>query len=532
MRKTTTLISLVIWIFAYSLIAKQDEAYISETYFVQPTTSISELHSKFNDILSKVNTNTYSIAVYSLDKDHYYYERNANMPLTPASLTKLFSTFNTINTLGADFQYQTKAYIDGIIKNDTLFGSIIIKGSGDPIISTNDLEQLADKIKNYGIKYVKGDLITDGRVFDSEFHRIKYSGDADIVEPTPPISGLSLERNTVTVLVTAGRVGEKTRVQCFPSSDYFRINNQSTIRAVKSRKRKTTKSKKHSSLYKENYINYVGDELRKKPSNSPISIYSKESNEDYQTINVSGSINPNSSYSYQVFINNPNKAFAGALYRRLIASNMKFSGKFRNVTNNELILYNNLIQIAQADRNIWDIISLTNKNSDNYLAENLYKLYSNKIARDSKHKFSELKDTISKHLYLECNECLLNDGSGLSRRNLVTSKTIINLLKGAYHSSYSNSFFNALSIGGVDGTLRRRFRSGASYGNIKAKTGTLRNVSGLAGIVKTLDGENLLFAFIFNGNDVGNYKYIENQLADHLANFQIIQIKPSNEINK
>lgn len=520
MKKTKTYLSLLVLFFAINTIAKQDDKYLEETFFVQPTTSLSELHRKFDDILSKANTKNYSVAVYSLDKEHFYYERNANVTLTPASVTKLFTTFNTVNTMGWDFKYQTKVFIEGVIKNDTLFGSLVIKGSGDPLFSTNDLEQLADQIRNYGIKVITGNLIADARVFDNVFHRIKYSGDADVVEPTPPIAGLSIEKNTVTVLVTAGKAGQKTNVQCYPSSEYFRINNNSSVanRVIRSKKTRKSKKQTHNLI---NYENYYGDELRKRTVSSPITISSKESSEPYQTINVNGRLSPGSSYSYQIFINNPNLAFAGALARRLLSSNIKILGKFRQIEKSEVIIYSNLIEIAKVERPIWDVINLTNKNSDNYLAESLYKLYANDIAHKSGKSLFDLKDSISKKLYLDCDECLINDGSGLSRRNLVTTKTIINLLKSAYHSDFRDLYFNSLSIGGIDGTIRKRFRSNSSYNNVKAKTGTLRNVSGLAGYVKSLDGENLVFAFIFNGNDVGNYKYIENQLAEHLASFYI-----------
>jgi D-alanyl-D-alanine carboxypeptidase len=55
--------------------------------------------------------------------------------------------------------------------------------------------------------------------------------------------------------------------------------------------------------------------------------------------------------------------------------------------------------------------------------------------------------------------------------------------------------------------------------NLRAKTGTHKNVSGLCGTVKTLDGENLAFCFIFNGPSVGLYKQVENRLGIILAEF-------------
>ncbi len=520
MKSIKTYLSFIFLFYCNIIFAKQDNKYLDETFYIPPTKSIEELHTKLNDILNKVNTQKYSVSIYSLDRNQYYYEKNSHLPLTPASLTKLFSTFNTINTVGADFKYQTKVFLNGAIKNDTLFGSLLVKGSGDPLFNINDLEQLADQIKNSGIKYITGDIIADGRVFDNVFNRINYSGDADIVEPTPPIAGLSIARNTVTVLVTAGKAGEFTRVQCYPNSDYFKINNHSIVKKILNQRKKKLKIKGKSAALQK-YNNYYGDELRSEAKRSNITINSKQSNDNFQLINVNGVLPPGSTYSYQIFINNPNKAFAGALYKRLLASNVKIKGQFREVHGNELVLYSNLIQLAIKERDIWEVINIMNKESDNYLAESIYKLYANIISQNSNKSISELKDSISKHLYLKCEECLFNDGSGLSRRNLVTSDLLISLLKSAYHSNYKDKFFNSLAIGGIDGTIKKRFRSNTSYNNVRAKTGTLRNASGLAGIVKTLDGENLIFAFIFNGNDIGNYKYIENQLAELLTSFYI-----------
>lgn len=523
---------------SYFLIeSKQEEEFFdNETFFVEKTTSIEDLHSKYNNILNNKNLKNFSVSVYSIDKKHYYYEKNSYMPLTPASLTKLFTTYNTIKTLGDDFKYSTQVYIDGIIRKDTLFGNLIIRGSGDPLININDIEYLAEHIQRIGFKFIKGDIIADGRVFEKEFQRINYSGDADVVEPTPPISGLALERNTVTVLVTSGGSGNNARVQCYPNSDYFKIINNTNIsnsksnkkttkkKAVPSKKQVKPKAKKKAALNEEiNYKNYFGDELRKKrrAARPSISISTRNNPSGFQDIIVSGRISPRSSYSYQYFINNPNICFAATLLKRLQTYKINISGTFRETTDNELIMYDSKIKIAELNRDIWNVISLINKNSDNYLAESLFKLYTKNISDKSSKKLKEIKDSISKHLFINCNECLLNDGSGLSRRNLLTNKSLTNLLINSYNSEFNQKFIDALSIGGVDGTLRKRFRTNNSYNNIKAKTGTLRNASGLAGYATTLDGEKLIFCFMFNGNDVGYYKGLENQLAEILTSFTL-----------
>ena len=76
-----------------------------------------------------------------------------------------------------------------------------------------------------------------------------------------------------------------------------------------------------------------------------------------------------------------------------------------------------------------------------------------------------------------------------------------------------------LSIAGTDGTLRGRMTGTLAENNLHAKTGTHGNVSALAGVVKTLDGEPIAFSFIFNGSNVGVYKQIENQLGILISEF-------------
>jgi len=78
---------------------------------------------------------------------------------------------------------------------------------------------------------------------------------------------------------------------------------------------------------------------------------------------------------------------------------------------------------------------------------------------------------------------------------------------------------SSLSIAGIDGTLSKRMQNTLAMNNLRAKTGTLRNVSSLAGYVNTKNNDTLIFAFIFNGANVGAYKQIENKLGELLSTY-------------
>ncbi len=92
----------------------------------------------------------------------------------------------------------------------------------------------------------------------------------------------------------------------------------------------------------------------------------------------------------------------------------------------------------------------------------------------------------------------LEEGSGLSRSNAVTPAATVQLLRLFRNHPQREAWMASMPVGGVDGTLRNRFRKGPAAGNVRAKTGGLRGVAALAGQVTTAAGEEVLFAIYAN----------------------------------
>lgn len=95
------------------------------------------------------------------------------------------------------------------------------------------------------------------------------------------------------------------------------------------------------------------------------------------------------------------------------------------------------------------------------------------------------------------------DGSGLARQNRVSAATLVRLLRLAVDDEGAKlrAVVTGLPVAGVEGSLRRRFGDDASLvgrGVVRGKTGTLRKVQSLAGMVRTRDGSVLVFAFVVN----------------------------------
>src|SRR5687767_8915224 len=115
----------------------------------------------------------------------------------------------------------------------------------------------------------------------------------------------------------------------------------------------------------------------------------------------------------------------------------------------------------------------------------------------------------------------LDDGSGLSRSDMITAEATVQLLTFMNKHRYADVFRAALPIAGVDGTLRNRMRRTLAENNVRAKTGSLSSAASLGGYVTTAAGEKLAFAIIVNnyGNDVDPRATCIDPIAVLLAAF-------------
>ncbi|MDX9791539.1 MAG: D-alanyl-D-alanine carboxypeptidase/D-alanyl-D-alanine-endopeptidase [Candidatus Kapabacteria bacterium] len=503
--------------------------------FANLTKSIDNVLVKHSKYLNKTN---YGIAVYSINQDKWYYRNKSKSLLTPASTTKLFTTYCILRQTETNPYVSTAVYHDGSISLDgVLTGNLYIRGGGDAMFSTSDLEELADKVKKAGIKKIKGKIIADGTFYDEKTERIVYSGDRDVVQATPPITSLNIDRNTATIIVSAGKGAQAPSVYVTPSSDSYTIINNAKIRNTAG---KSSKRRKGRGSYRidDEIINDIspneefryGDfALAAAGQRSKIRITTKLLSDGKQQFVVSGTINSNSTYTYRHLILNPPLTIAGAFKSRLKAGGITVNEDIDVLSREKGDSLVNIYKfVCDFKRPLNDIINIVNKESDNYLAEILFKMIgaNSGAYHDNAPASRKIIDSIINVDGIECDECKLNDGSGLSRRNLTSVEALVGLLVSAGKFSFYETYKNSMSLASVDGTLKKRFKSTAAESNLRGKTGTLRNVSALAGYVDTMDGEELAFAFVFNGPNIGVYKQIENELGQILSEYYIQEVTP------
>ncbi len=479
---------------------------------------------------SKLYGTSYGIAVYSLEQHKYYYKKNINNLLTPASNTKIFSSLAALFHLGNSHYVTTQIFTDDDnLKDSVINGNLFIVGHGDAMFNVYDLDTLVYKIRDMGIKKVTGNVYGDGTFFDPETDRKIYSGDRDRVMKLPPITALSIEGNEATVEISAdGKPGDYLDVTLIPNSEAFLKKVTAKVRGY-SRKSGFNYDIEPLRLFEEHPDE--NDEILRLGDAAPDYDNSMRRRSCYvrsnllesgkQLFSVSGYLYPNRSYSYRYYIRKPAYAVAGALKNRLILEGVIVEGDADVKPLSEIDSTKKPKFIVQNARPLPDILSTVNKNSNNYLAENIYKMIGaeNGNHEDNAVGTREVIKRMLDSLDIECESCMLNDGSGLSRRNLVTVDAVTKLLIAADSLDFARGFDTTLAIAGIEGTIKRRFGNTIVEGNLLGKTGTLRNVSALSGYAMSLDGEKLVFSFIFNGNYVSRYKDTEEELAHLLTQF-------------
>lgn len=150
-----------------------------------------------------------------------------------------------------------------------------------------------------------------------------------------------------------------------------------------------------------------------------------------------------------------------------------------------------------------EILSGLNKFSNNFIAEQVLRsLGAARFGNASRQRgLSVLEETLKK-IGVAKGHYKLHNGSGLSRHNRLSSAQLTAMLRHALRAPYGEAFTRALSIAGVDGTLQKRFHSSPFRGKLWAKTGTLYQVSALAGFFLIAD-EPYAFAILVNGFKTG-----------------------------
>ena len=162
------------------------------------------------------------------------------------------------------------------------------------------------------------------------------------------------------------------------------------------------------------------------------------------------------------------------------------------------------------------IITVINKDSNNLYAENLFKKLSANYLRDEgswRNSQKIVRFLLNKKVGIKNSSFNIEDGSGLSPFNTISTHGMVKLLEFASKESYFNDFYDSLPIGGKDGTLNKRFKTKPLYLNIRAKTGYIKGVSSLSGYIVGKNNDLYAFSIIVNNHNYSIRDFMERILT-------------------
>lgn len=161
------------------------------------------------------------------------------------------------------------------------------------------------------------------------------------------------------------------------------------------------------------------------------------------------------------------------------------------------------------------LVGLTNRPSDNYLAESIVKGLGARFGNGG--STAAGANVVAQTIAGDGAHPTVVDGSGLSRSDQTSPHDIVRVLNGVRNDAAGAAFRSSLPVAGRTGTLRTRMRGNAAAGRCQAKTGTLSNVSGLAGYCRAASGHDIVFALIMNNVGRGAAHAEQDQFAATLV---------------
>ncbi len=468
----------------------------------------ARLDRSLADVIStRWSKDEWSVLVVSLDDGDTLFAHNADATLEPASNLKLFTTSAALRYLGPDYRFMTYLAAVGKIHDGVLDGDLVIYGTGDPTLShrfydtrTAVWDALADSLRHAGIREIRGDVVGDASYFDDPGFSPGWR-DRDVGYAfAAPASALSFNDNIVTMHITPARkVGDPPELHLYPGADGLAILN----RAVTVARGRARLAVSRSS--------YDGP------------------------IVIRGSIGQNRTGQWRnVPVENPARYAAAVLAESLRQAGIAVHGVARSIGPGEASPITGRrafapsfqdarpvqVLVTQRSPRLQKILEIINQHSDNLYAEMVLRAVGRIVMHDGTARGGAraveamMAGVDSSHRALQ-----MVDGSGLSGLNRTSAATIVGLLRRMASSPNWDNFRATLPEAGQRNGLRRMYRTKAQ-GNLRAKTGTLRNVSALSGYVRASDGELLAFSIISNRvPSTWQAKRIEDRIGARLAAF-------------
>jgi len=406
-----------------------------------------------------------AVVVKPLDGGALAWSANAGKPMNPASTMKLVTTYSALHLLGPAFTFRTEVLSEAPVIGDVLRGDLYVRGGGDPKLVIEDLWLLANRLRGFGIREIRGDLVLDKSLFDPVEHDpAQFDGEegrAYNVGPDP----LLLNFKSIAITFVPDPLAKVVRVVVVP--EVAGLNVPRTVAAVEGG---------------------CGDWRGRLQADIS----------DPMNIHLRG-VYPLACGERAIYLGAlEHTGYFAAVFRALWErQGGVWTGKVREAA----VPSTARLIAAQESPPLAMLIRDINKFSNNVMTQQLFLT----MGATGGEPGNPARGAVAVRGLLAARgidvpELVLENGCGLSRIERISAASLGNVLSDAWKSQWMPELMASLPISGVDGTMKaRNVPPGAAH----MKTGLLEDTRAVAGYVLAASGRRYVVVAIINHPNAG-----------------------------
>ena len=444
----------------------------------------ANLPNDFKNLLDRYNfdESSFGFAIQNLSReDASLVKYNEERLFNTASLVKIFSTFIALRDLGPNYKWQSSFYHNGKIEENSLNGDLIFVGGADASFSISNLEQMVRDLQSNGIKKINGDLILDYSFF-GEMPSIKDFDNNPLRAYNVLPNAISLQSNTINFKFLIEK--NKIIIISDPNLESLSIHNNLRLSNGKCGNWKSRLTASVNQNDKKNSIKFLGG-LSKRCKDKEIDL----------------GVLDHSFYFYEVF------------KQLWIKNGGIFEGGYQKnydeITNKEYLT-------SHSSRPLSELIRDVNKYSLNLMARNLMltTIRENNSLKPTEDMVNIFLNEWLKKEGLSHEGLYVDNGAGLSRNIKISVNQLLLVLQKIYNDPFMPEMIASFPIASIDGTLKNKMKSTKITRNGHFKTGSLKNVVGIAGFFLNEHKDMNAFVFVMNHEDAKNAQPFIRDLLD------------------
>lgn len=414
----------------------------------------------------------WGIEVRGLRSGRILYTRDGDKNMRPASTLKLVTTAAALDALGPEARLRTSLETAGRLDAfGRILGDVFLVGRGDPSLSGRfnegrilaPFEEMADALRAAGVRRIEGRLVGHEGAFAGERRGSDWGWEDLVWSYGAEVSALSFNDNAARLRLLPGeRPGDPALLEAEPWSRHYAVASAATT-APAGTKAELVLTQPAPNQFRISGLIAQGD----KPWEGTVALSDP------------------ARYAARVFTD--------VLETRGIRAMGGDAAEAGPLPPGLRVL------AARESPPLSELLKVVNKESQNLHAEILLRLLGQRAAGSGTVEAGQAAALeFLRRLRIPAGSWGVQDGSGLSRSDLLTARGLVSLLVAMDRHPQARVFRESLAEPGQKGTLENRLK--AHHGRVFAKTGTLRQANALAGYLTAADGDRLAFAILVNNH--------------------------------